>query len=88
MAGYYPELEHEFEQGRCVKCGISSRHADLVPLSRTRCSSNKTYGEIEGNASEGELVSRVTLPKSVAADLSSTINLTLKSHDKRISEKN
>lgn len=40
------------------------------------------------NPSQGELVSRVTLPKNVAQDLSKTINLTLQSHAKKTSRQN
>jgi hypothetical protein len=37
---------------------------------------------------EGAVVSRVTLPKNVALDLSKTINLTIQSHDKKDSKNN
>lgn len=40
------------------------------------------------NPQEGSVVSRVTLPKTVAADLSNTISLIIKKHDSKASSKN
>ncbi len=40
------------------------------------------------NPEEGSVVSRVTLPKNVAADLSNTISLIIKKHDSKATSKN
>ena len=40
------------------------------------------------NQQEGNVISRITLPKNVATDLANTINVTIKKHDTKSPEKN
>ena len=68
MAGYYPELDHAFENDRCIKCGIIRTQANLASLSFTRCPNNQTHGWTEIDENQNEPVP-IKSTKSIQAQL-------------------
>lgn len=68
---------------------IGTTYSQLVGVTATDYDATLEFVYINPRQKEeGVVVSRVTLPKSVALDLANTINLTIQSHDKKSSQKN
>ena len=67
---------------------IGTNYSQLVGVTVTDIDATLEFVYVNPrNKKEGVVVSRVTLPKDVALDLSKTINLTIQSHDKKKSTK-